>query len=133
MGNGKQMRNWLLTFTPIYNNIYSNLKEVRLIMSNKILSYLFESNAIKFCKENEPFWLTSGKLSPYFFNSQYVYGGEKESTEFLNYITDELKEMENKRVILFSKSYVVGRTRPDDRFRSRQRGQGNFELIPNCD
>mgnify|MGYP000002997568 FL=1 len=60
-------------------------------MSNKILSYLFESNAIKFCKENEPFWLTSGKLSPYFFNSQYVYGGEKESTEFLNYITDELK------------------------------------------
>ena len=58
-------------------------------MSN-ILSYLFESNAIKFCKENEPFWLTSGKLSPYFFNSQYVYGGEKESTEFLNYITTEL-------------------------------------------
>lgn len=58
-------------------------------MSN-ILSYLFETNAIKFCKENEPFWLTSGKLSPYFFNSQYVYGSEKEATEFLNYITEEL-------------------------------------------
>ncbi len=51
-------------------------------MSNKILSYLFESNAIKFCKENEPFWLTSGKTFSLFFNSQYVYGGEKESTEF---------------------------------------------------
>ena len=53
-------------------------------MSN-ILSYLFETNAIKFCKENEPFWYTSGKIGPYFFNSQYVYGGEKDSTEFLNY------------------------------------------------
>ena len=58
-------------------------------MSN-ILSYLFETNAIKFCKENEPFWYTSGKIGPYFFNSQYVYGGEEESTEFLNYITEEL-------------------------------------------
>ena len=58
-------------------------------MSN-ILSYLFETNAIKFCKENEPFWYTSGKIGPYFFNSQYVYGGEKDSTEFLNYITEEL-------------------------------------------
>jgi orotate phosphoribosyltransferase len=58
-------------------------------MSN-ILSYLFETNAIKFCKENEPFWYTSGKIGPYFFNSQYVYGGEKESAEFLEYITNEL-------------------------------------------
>lgn len=58
-------------------------------MSN-ILSYLFETNAIKFCKENEPFWYTSGKIGPYFFNSQYVYGGEEKSTEFLNYITEEL-------------------------------------------
>lgn len=55
-----------------------------------ILSYLFETNAIKFCKENESFWYTSGKIGPYFFNSQYVYGGEKDSTEFLNYITEEL-------------------------------------------
>ena len=58
-------------------------------MSN-ILSYLFETNAIKFCKENEPFWYTSGKIGPYFFNSQYVYGGEKDSSELLNYITEEL-------------------------------------------
>ena len=66
-------------------------------MSN-ILSYLFESNAIKFCKENEPFWLTSGKLSPYFFNAQYVYGGEKESTDFLNYITDLLAQISEKKL-----------------------------------
>ena len=58
-------------------------------MSN-ILNYLFETNAIKFCKENEPFWYTSGKIGPYFFNAQFVYGSEKESNEFLNYITEEL-------------------------------------------
>lgn len=63
-------------------------------MSN-ILSYLFETNAIKFCKENEPFWYTSGKIGPYFFNSQYVYGGEQESADFLNYITDELSLINN--------------------------------------
>ena len=55
-----------------------------------IETYLFETNAIKFCKANEPFWYTSGKIGPYFFNAQYVYGGEEESSEFLNYITDEL-------------------------------------------
>ena len=58
-------------------------------MSN-ILNYLFETNAIKFCKENEPFFLTSGILSPYFFNGQFLYGSEEESAELLNYITSEL-------------------------------------------
>ena len=56
-----------------------------------ILNYLFETNAIKFCKENEPFWYTSGKIGPYFFNSQFVYGSEEKSNEFLNYITGELE------------------------------------------
>ena len=61
------------------------------------LNYLFETKAIKFCKENEPFWLTSGKISPYFFNSQFVYGSEEESNELLNFITKELENIkENK-------------------------------------
>ncbi len=58
-----------------------------------ILNYLFETNAIKFCKENEPFWYTSGKIGPYFFNSQFVYGSEEEASTFLNYITEELQEI----------------------------------------
>ena len=63
-------------------------------MSN-ILNYLFETNAIKFCKENEPFWYTSGKIGPYFFNSQFVYGSETEANDFLNYITEELELIKN--------------------------------------
>ena len=63
-------------------------------MSN-ILNYLFETNAIKFCKENEPFWYTSGKIGPYFFNAQFVYGSEEESKELLDYITEELASINN--------------------------------------
>lgn len=31
-----------------------------------IMSYLFETKAIRFCEENKPFWYTSGKIGPYF-------------------------------------------------------------------
>lgn len=51
-----------------------------------IMSYLFETNAIRFCEENKPFWYTSGKIGPYFINTHFVYGSEKEATELLNFI-----------------------------------------------
>lgn len=63
-------------------------------MSN-ITNYIFETKAIKFCKENEPFWYTSGKIGPYFFNAQFVYGSEEESKELLDYITEELASINN--------------------------------------
>ena len=53
---------------------------------NDILEYLFKTNAIKFCEENKPFFLTSGYISPYFSNTHFLYGSENEATEFLNYI-----------------------------------------------
>ena len=51
-----------------------------------IISYLFETKAVKFCEENKPFFLTSGMISPYFVNTHFLYGNEKEATEFLAYI-----------------------------------------------
>ncbi len=51
-----------------------------------IMSYLFETKAVKFCEENKPFFLTSGTISPYFVNTHFLYGNEKEATEFLSYI-----------------------------------------------
>ena len=53
-----------------------------------IISYLFSTNAIKFCPENKPFWYTSGKIGPYFINTHFVYGSEEEAKEFLAYIDD---------------------------------------------
>ena len=58
-------------------------------MSNTI-SYLFETNAIKFCEENKPFWYTSGKIGPYFINTHFIYGNEKDAVELLSFIDESL-------------------------------------------
>ena len=60
-------------------------------MSN-VMSYLFETNAIRFCEENKPFWYTSGKIGPYFINTHFVYGSEKDATDLLSYIDECLKD-----------------------------------------
>ena len=57
-----------------------------------VMSYLFETNAIRFCDENKPFWYTSGKIGPYFINTHFVYGSEKEATELLSFIDDCLSD-----------------------------------------
>lgn len=56
-----------------------------------IISYLFKTNAIKFCEENKPFLYTSGKIGPYFINTHFVYGNEKQALELLYFIDECLK------------------------------------------
>ena len=60
-------------------------------MSN-IISYLFETNAIRFCEENKPFWYTSGKIGPYFINTHFIYGSEKEAVSLLEFIDESLSD-----------------------------------------
>jgi len=60
-------------------------------MSN-LTSYLFETNAIRFCEENKPFWYTSGKIGPYFINTHFVYGNEKDAVELLSFIDEALAD-----------------------------------------
>ena len=57
-----------------------------------LMSYLFETNAIRFCEENKPFWYTSGKIGPYFINTHFVYGNEKDAVELLSFIDDCLAD-----------------------------------------
>lgn len=57
-----------------------------------IKSYLFETKAVKFCEENKPFWYTSGKIGPYFINTHFVYGNEKDATELLSFIDEALSD-----------------------------------------
>ena len=57
-----------------------------------IMSYLFETNAIRFCEENKPFWYTSGKIGPYFINTHFVYGNEKDAVELLSFIDNSLSD-----------------------------------------
>ena len=60
-------------------------------MSN-IVSYLFETNAIRFCEENKPFWYTSGKIGPYFINTHFIYGSENDAVELLSFIDVALSD-----------------------------------------
>lgn len=57
-----------------------------------IMSYLFETNAIRFCEENKPFWYTSGKIGPYFINTHFVYGNEQDAVELLSFIDESLSD-----------------------------------------
>lgn len=68
-----------------------------------IISYLFETKAVKFCEENKPFFLTSGYLAPYYINSQFLYGNEKDATECLSYINTLLEDRINLPKKVFNK------------------------------
>ncbi len=57
-----------------------------------IISYLFETNAIKFCEENKPFWYTSGKIGPYFINTHFIYGNEEDAKALLSFIDEQLAD-----------------------------------------
>lgn len=55
---------------------------------NNLMSYLFETNAIKVCKGDKPFWYTSGKIGPYFINTHFVYGSEADANNLLKFIDE---------------------------------------------
>lgn len=54
-----------------------------------LISYLFETNAVRVCPDNKPFWYTSGKIGPYFINTHFLYGNEHNAVELLNFIDEE--------------------------------------------
>lgn len=58
-------------------------------MSN-LVSYLFETNAVKICPDNKPFFLTSGKISPYFINTHFIYGSEQDANSLLSFIDSNI-------------------------------------------
>lgn len=58
---------------------------------NNLKSHLFETNAVKVCHGDKPFWYTSGKIGPYFINTHFVYGSEEDAANFLSFI-DENKD-----------------------------------------
>lgn len=69
-----------------------------------IMSYLFETKAVKFCEANKPFWYTSGKIGPYFINTHFLYGNEKMATEFLSFIDECLSDKDTLPKKVFEKT-----------------------------
>lgn len=55
-------------------------------MENPIISWLFETDAVRVCPEDQPFWYTSGKLGPFYINTQFLYGSEAAANALLGTI-----------------------------------------------
>ena len=55
-------------------------------MENPIVSWLFETDAVRVCPEGQPFWYTSGKLGPFYINTQFLYGSEEAANALLTVI-----------------------------------------------
>ena len=72
---------------------------------NEVVSYLFKTNAIRFCEENKPFWYTSGKIGPYFINTHFVYGNEEDAVKLLSYIDEALANHETLPKKVFEKVF----------------------------
>ena len=54
--------------------------------NNPIVSWLFETDAVRVCPEGQPFWYTSGKLGPFYINTQFLYGSEAAANALLKTI-----------------------------------------------
>jgi len=53
---------------------------------NVLEKALFSTNAVKVAEADFPFWYTSGTIGPYFINTHYLYGSEKDAGELLSFI-----------------------------------------------
>lgn len=56
-----------------------------------LISWLFETDAIRVCEKDRPFWYTSGTIGPYYINTHFLYGNEDKANELLK-IIDTWKE-----------------------------------------
>ena len=57
-------------------------------MDNPVISWLFETDAVRVCPEGRPFWYTSGKLGPFYINTQFLFGSEQAALELLAVIEE---------------------------------------------
>lgn len=57
--------------------------------SENLIKWLFETNAIRVCPQNKPFWYTSGTIGPYFINTHFLYGSEEKANKLLKLIDAE--------------------------------------------
>jgi len=52
----------------------------------KLVKWLFETNAVRVCPEGKPFWYTSGTIGPYYINTHFLYGSESKALKLLEFI-----------------------------------------------
>lgn len=52
----------------------------------KLVTWLFETKAVRVCPQDKPFWYTSGTIGPYYINTHFLYGSEEKAEELLKTI-----------------------------------------------
>lgn len=57
--------------------------------AQKLVSWLFETKAVRVCPQDQPFWYTSGTIGPYYINTHFLYGSEEKANELLKFIDRE--------------------------------------------
>ena len=67
---------------------------------SSISEYLFKTDAVKICPENQPFWYTSGKIGPYYINAHFIYGDETQANNLLSIIDKTQDKEELPKIIL---------------------------------
>jgi len=67
-------------------------------MDEELVALLFQTNAFKVAEADKPFWYTSGKLGPYFINVDYLYGSSEDSTNFLEFIDEQLENTSKEQI-----------------------------------
>ena len=55
-------------------------------INEKLISWLFETKAVRVCAGDKPFWYTSGTIGPYYINTHFLYGSEEKANELFNIV-----------------------------------------------
>ena len=58
-------------------------------------NYLFETTAVRVSPYDRPFFYTTGKIGPFYINTHYLYGAEKDAQDLLKFMNENL--VENKK------------------------------------
>lgn len=54
--------------------------------NTQLVTWLFNTDAVRVCPQNKPFWYTSGSIGPYYINTHFLYGNEAKANELLAFI-----------------------------------------------
>lgn len=57
--------------------------------NKELISWLFETKAVKVCPQDKPFWYTSGTIGPYYVNTHFLYGSQEKAEKLLEIIDRE--------------------------------------------
>ena len=58
-------------------------------MKEKLVSWLFQTDALKVSPGDKPFWYTSGTIGPYYINTHFLYGNIQKANNLLELINSE--------------------------------------------